>query len=229
MVYKWLNIGLSWLYPHLCPLCGTKSQSGFCAGCEQDLPVLQHHCLRCGIGLPDVCTTTCGHCQANPPYFQQVISAYLYQPPVSQLIAALKYQQRLSLLPAFATALVKCVQRNAIPVDVILPVPLHHSRVRTRGFNQSLELARHLARQMSLPIANNVERHLATASQASLSSQQRQQNVRGAFRICAPLHYRRIAIVDDVVTTGSTVNEIARLLKSGGADEIQVWCIARAV
>jgi ComF family protein len=113
-------------------------------------------------------------------------------------------------------------------VEALLPVPLHPSRVRLRGFNQSLELAKHLQRQLGLPILHCIERHKPTATQASLPAADRAANVKGAFRLCQPVLHQRIAIIDDVVTTGSTVNELAGILSAAGVAEIEVWCIARA-
>ena len=100
--------------------------------------------------------------------------------------------------------------------------------MRQRGFNQAVELARPIARRFEIPIMSELERHRATEAQSSLHASARQQNVRNAFRIKQPFHYRRVAIVDDVMTTGSTVNELAKLLADAGVEEIQVWCVARA-
>lgn len=228
MVYKWLKYSLSALYPHHCPLCGARSQSAFCTGCEQDMPRLLSACPQCGLELPAE-ALYCGHCQTNPPQYQRLYSPYAYAHPVSNLITAVKYQQRLSLIPVLAHAMTRRVTRQPIGVDALLPVPLHSARLRERGFNQSLELARVLSKQIAVPILHGIERHRATATQTTLPADQREQNVRGAFRLHQPIAHRRIAIVDDVVTTGSTVNEIAKLLRSAGVEEIEVWCIARAI
>ncbi len=229
MVYKWLNIGLSLLYPHACPLCGSRSPTPLCSGCEQDMPVLLSACPRCGIGLPtDSHHPQCGACLTEPPNYQRLLCPYAYQYPVSHLITALKYQHRLSLIPLLAGALTRHIGNAPLTIEALLPVPLHISRIRERGFNQSLEIARYLAKHFSLPILHNVERHKATATQTSLPAQERASNVRGAFRLRGPIQERRVAIIDDVVTTGSTVNELAGLLKAAGVEEIEVWCIARA-
>lgn len=229
MVYKWLNIGLSLLYPHACPLCGSRSPTPLCRGCKEDMPELLATCMRCGIGLPANSNNLhCGACLTEPPAYQKLLCAYAYQYPVNHLIMALKYQHRLSLIPVLAETLINQIGRATLNVDALLPVPLHVSRIRERGFNQSLEIARHLASHFSLPILHCVERHKATVTQASLPAADRASNVRDAFRLSAPIQQRRVAIIDDVVTTGSTVNEIAALLKSAGVGEIEVWCIARA-
>ena len=230
MVYKWLNYSLSLLYPHTCPLCGSRSATPLCRGCERDMPVLMTACHRCGIGLPTASKNQlCGACLTEPPDYQRLLCPYAYQYPVNHLIAALKYQHHLSLIPLLADSLTRHIEKETLSVDALLPVPLHLSRIRERGFNQSLEIVRYLASHFSLPILQNVERHKATAIQASLPAQERASNVCDAFRLRAPIYHRRVAIIDDVVTTGSTVNEIAKLLKSAGVEEIEVWCIARAV
>ena len=170
----------------------------------------------------------CGGCLQTPPYFHVTRSPYAYQAPISHLITALKYQRRLSLVPVLAGALAEHIENCSAVVDALLPVPLHTSKLRRRGFNQSLELARPLARRFGIPILHALQRHRATPAQSSLHADERRHNVRHAFRIAQPFDHQRVAIVDDVMTTGSTVNEIARLLATAGAEEIQVWCIARA-
>jgi len=230
MVYKWLNIALSLLYPHHCPLCGSPTPRPFCDACERDMPVLVSRCAQCGLGIPVVSNNLlCGQCQIRPPPFQRLLSPYAYTHPINHLIIGLKYQRQLSLVPVLADALANHVTRNLIGVDALLPVPLHPDRLRERGFNQSLELARHLRKRLDLPILDNIERHRATMTQSTLPAGARETNVRGAFRLREPVLPKRVAIVDDVVTTGSTVNEIANVLRSGGVETIEVWCVARAV
>lgn len=229
MVYKWLINSLFAVFPTRCHLCGALGAT-ICPGCQTDLPVLNSTCQRCGINLANSVTKThCGECISAPPYFHLTLSPFAYRPPLSQLITALKYQRRLSLVPFLAESLAQHVEHYTSSVDALLPVPLHISKLRQRGFNQALELARPLARRFGLPIMlHEIERQHATPSQMSLHADERQRNVRNAFRIRQPFHYKRIAIVDDVMTTGSTVNEIARLLVQAGVEEIQIWCIARA-
>ena len=229
MVYNWLINSLSALIPPRCHLCDTPGEP-LCVDCQADLPRLQRTCLRCGVALEtDTLTRFCGTCLHSPPYFQTTLSPYAYQAPVSHMITMLKYQRRLSLVPVLAGVLAEHVEHcSAGTVDALLPVPLHASKLRQRGFNQAMELARPLARRFGLPIMHQLERSRATEAQSSLHADERQQNVRNAFRIKQPFSYRRVAIVDDVMTTGSTVNEIARLLAMAGVEEIQIWCIARA-
>ena len=229
MVYNWLINSLRCLIPPRCHLCDVPGEH-LCADCQADLPRLQHACLRCGVALEtDTLARFCGTCLQSPPHFQMTFSPYAYQTPVNYLITALKYQGRLSLVPVLAGVLAEHVEHcSAEMVDALLPVPLHASKLRQRGFNQAHELARPLARRFGLPIMHQLERCRATEAQSSLHADERQQNVLNAFRIQQPFDYQRVAIVDDVMTTGSTVNEIARLLSNAGVKKIQVWCVARA-
>ena len=229
MVYNWLNNALQTILPLRCTICGAAGAL-ICSVCQADLPVLKSTCRRCGASLAKTNNQThCGECISAPPHYHLTLSPFAYRPPINQLIAALKYQRRLSLVPLLANSLARHVELYASSVDALLPVPLHASKLRQRGFNQALELARPLARGFGLPLMlHTVERQRATPSQLSLHADERQRNVRNAFRVRQPCHYKRIAIVDDVMTTGSTVNEIARLLVQVGVEEIQIWCIARA-
>ena len=228
MVYNWLINSLSAIIPPRCHLCDAPGKH-LCADCQADLPTRICHCRRCGVALEmDTLARFCGACLQSPPHFQLTLSPYTYHSPLSHLIMALKYQRRLSLVPVLAGVLAEHIEKCEVEVDALLPVPLHTSKLRQRGFNQALELARPLARQFGLPILHQLERHRATQAQSSLHADARQQNVRNAFRIKQPFDYRRVAIIDDVMTTGSTVNEIARLLKNAGVEEIQIWCVARA-
>ena len=154
---------------------------------------------------------------------------YLY--PVDQMVKKLKYQVRLDLVRSLTRPLIERIQREGVePPDCLVPTPLHRARQRHRGFNQAREIARALAQKLCLPVNDQlVRRHKDTAQQYRLRSEQRKKNVKGAFSILKPISYKRIAIVDDVLTSGATVNELARLLKGHGVEHVQVWCVARAI
>jgi len=118
---------------------------------------------------------------------------------------------------------------HALHVEALLPVPLHRAREADRGFNQAIEIAQAAGRELSLPVVCDASRRRhATIEQAGLDADARRHNLRGAFELVRPLGHRRIAIVDDVMTTGSTVEELARVLKAGGAQWVEVWAVARA-
>ena len=231
MVYKWLINSLSQLAPNQCHLCGEPNARAdeFCKACWQDLPRFKFSCTQCGNELATATKTPCGHCLKQPPAFDRVIASFAYDIPVRQLISRFKFIGQINLAPLLAKSLLLSIQDNPTELQAILPVPLHTSRLRDRGFNQAVELARPLASALQLPLLlNEVERNKQTEIQSSLSASQREQNLRGAFSLIKPLPYQRIAIVDDVMTTGSTAHELAKILKENGAEYVEVWCVARA-
>lgn len=155
---------------------------------------------------------------------------FRYQDVVVHLISALKFHQRLALARLFGQLLAEAALQHAggFWPDLLLPVPLHPARLRQRGYNQSLEVARVLGRWLDVGVAARwVTKVVATAPQQSLGRAERVENVRGVFYLRRPLTARRVAIIDDVMTTGATVNELARLLRASGAERVQAWVIAR--
>lgn len=146
------------------------------------------------------------------------------------LIQQMKFHQRLDLTQVLGNVLAGYIQSVCVDMpELIIPVPLHHSKLRERGFNQALEIARPLARQLQIPIdIHSTRRRLATRSQSLLPAGQRVQNVRNAFTVIRPIAARHIAIVDDVMTTGATVAELSRQCRLAGASRISVWVVARA-
>ena len=173
----------------------------------------------------------CGACLRKPPRYQSTHCAYRYSYPIDHLVRALKYHDRLTHARVLGELLAESLTRlrTAPWPKLLIPVPLADSRYRERGFNQASELAEQLQRRLAIPVrADLLARQRATREQAGLDRVGRHKNVRNAFAICAPLVVKHVAIVDDVVTTGSTVNEIARVLKRAGAEQIEVWAVARA-
>lgn len=236
MVYNVLRALGRNLFPPYCLLCLSSkavSDEYLCNGCARDLPWLRHCCDICSLPLPDTSNASrCGRCQQRLPPFDRCIGAFYYADPIAQLISDYKYRAKLNygrvLGLQLAARIADQYSQQRLP-DAVLPVPLHRSRLRKRGFNQSLELGKTVARQLRLPLANNhLVRCRATSSQKDLQLDDRQRNVRGAFAIRGndPLP-ASVALLDDVVTSGSTVAELARLLKNNGVTEVHVWCVAR--
>ena len=218
------------IMPAACRLCGValrRGEAGLCRGCHADLPHSGCACPRCGTALPEA--RVCGACLASPPRFDRVISAYAYAYPVDQLIVRLKYRRGLTLAQLLAHDLARRVRQLDAPLpDCLLPVPLHRARLWRRGYNQALEVARVLGRELDLPVCSDlVCRHRATPEQARLPLAARRANVRRAFALTRPAPYRRVAIVDDVLTSGATLGEVARVLHRGGIEEVQAWVLAR--
>ena len=181
----------------------------------------------CALPSPD--GQICGACLRHPPAWQRTRAALLYAFPVDGLIGALKYRGDLSLAPLLADCLAGNVEPGA--VEVLLPLPLHPARLAARGFNQAAELARPLARRLCLPLLPSATRRLRdTPPQAGLDRAARLKNLRGAFAVeREQVKGRRIAVLDDVMTSGATLGELARTLKQAGALEVECWVIARAL
>ncbi|MBI3547212.1 MAG: ComF family protein [Gammaproteobacteria bacterium] len=196
------------------------------------LPRIQSPCPRCAAqdATHDAPGMSCGACQKNPPAFVATHAAFRYAAPVDKLIQDLKYNRRLELsrvLGIYLTDYLK--QQEHILPDMIIPVPLHPTRLRERGYNQALEIARFVGAHFRLPVsATDVQRIRATLPQTELSREQRRKNMHGAFRARRAFTGLRIAIVDDVMTSGHTADALARCLTENGAAEVRVWVLARA-
>ena len=217
-----------------CVLCGdavTRSTS-LCKPCQNDLPILGNTCNQCGIPLESSHETQiCGQCLQQPPAVDYTLSLYHYEAPIDYLITQLKFQQQLPYAAILGYLLEKFVLKmNVLDLpDALLPVPLHSKRLVKRGFNQSLEISRPVANTMKLPILlNTVQRKRDTLMQVDLSAKERRKNVKNCFKLEKVPEYQHIVIIDDVVTTGSTINELAKLLKAAGVEKVGVWSIARA-
>lgn len=235
---KTVNIRLKnlqhWLLPGNCPLCAARAPRGrdLCPDCERSLPYLSAVCRRCAAPFhhPEASGGHCGRCQKQPPAFARAEAAFEYAPPVSQLIQDLKYHRQLynaRILGQYLAAHLET--RNHQLPDVMVPVPLHPARLRERGYNQALELARPLARRLQLPLKPGAVRRIrATPPQTQLPRKLREKNVRGVFRVDTDVERLRVAIVDDVMTSGHTVNALAACLRKAGAAEVVVWVVARA-
>ncbi len=212
-----------------CLLCGAASHDGLCcAACEADLTRLtEAHCPICA--LPTLVGSVCGECLQQPPPFDYTLAAFIYNFPLDKLIQALKFHERLVLVNFLADAVVKRV--NTKP-DCLVSLPLHPSRLRERGFNQSLLLARRISRRLDIPLlVDACERVRNTPPQSSLPWKERDKNMRQAF-VCKPdfdVHGKHVAIVDDVMTTGASIGELARALKQAGASEVSAWVVARTL
>lgn len=198
-----------------------------CAFCY--LPCISGHplCERCHAELPWLLP------EQNQPLANHVnsLSAFAYQPPISNLLLGIKFGKNLHELATLGelTATGLLPQLEQIP-EAILPVPLHVSRLHKRGFNQALELVRPLAKQLGAPLLTDViRRSKATRPQTELDSAQRQHNLRQAFQLDKPLRYKRLAIFDDVITTGATARELVALLQHNGAEQVEIWSCARAI
>ncbi|PKO89100.1 MAG: phosphoribosyltransferase [Betaproteobacteria bacterium HGW-Betaproteobacteria-12] len=215
------------LLPGTCLLCGGDAGKHLlCPDCHAELPAAPAiHCPQCA--EPTTHGERCGACLKEPPYFDRTVALWRYDFPVDRIIHALKYQHRISIAGWLGQSI--AVHLNADD-QWLIPMPLHPARLRERGFNQALEIARATARQLQLPMLGNcLARQRPTPPQAELTPPERRRNVRGAFACNADLSGRHIILVDDVMTTGASVGECARVLKLHGAREITVAVAARAL
>jgi len=223
---------LEWLLPTRCLLCGDRCPDlpNLCPGCVEDLPAVATPCPRCGASGP--AHALCPACLRRPPPFARSVCPYRYAPPVSDLVRRLKYHEALAAAVPLGLLLARRVRADGAPLPAhVVPVPLHPRRLRQRGFNQSLEIARVASRALGVPLAPGLARRVRHAPPQSRLARpaERRRNVRGAF--AAPRRVppgSHIALVDDVVTTGSTAASLARTLAHAGAAEISVWAVARA-
>jgi ComF family protein len=218
--------------PSVCAVCHGWGRSRICTDCLQRHAVPRTRCGLCAIRIPDG-ASTCGACLRNPPPFAHAVAAVDYRFPWSQLVTALKFHAALDLAPALAAALVAAVRASGRPLPVlVLPVPLSPERLAERGMNQAWELARRVAATLGLEArADVLARWVDTPHLADLPREERAACIRGAFGVApgrqGPLRGRRVALVDDVMTSGATAAEAARALLAGGASEVAVWVIAR--
>lgn len=229
MVNKWLNHVLERILPGRCLLCAVPAPAmvPLCAACAQGLPVIASACRRCGMSLP--VSGVCGECLRSPPAWDTAVAAWSYSGAIPWLMRRFKFDGSLVHGRVLAHGLAQRLCNGVPHPDVILPVPLHPHRLRRRGFNQALELARPVGRCLGVPVEPAMaQRVVRTAEQSALDAVGRRRNVRGAFSMSADLKGLSIAVVDDVMTTGHTVGELTRALRRAGAQTVHVWVCARA-
>lgn len=239
----WLSKLQHWVLPARCIACGNgagwrKLQDpspplDLCPACYAILPLNSNACRGCAIPLPTMQPDLlCGRCLVRPPRYQLSFCAYQYGYPMQHLIRHLKYHASLSHAQVLGSLLGDYLlerHTGAWP-DCFVPIPLHPARYRNRGYNQVIELGKYVQRKLQLEMRTDlVIRARNTVEQAGLSRRERRLNLRRAFVAKAEALPKHIAVLDDVITTGSTVNELSRVLKAAGAERIEIWGLARAV
>ena len=200
----------------------------WCEACDAALPYLgEPHCPVCA--LPTPAGEVCGHCLKDPPLFIRTTAVFGYAFPLDKLIQAMKYGEQLALANAFAEKLALRVNHSDLP-DYIIPMPLHPAKLRERGFNQSLLLAAKTARELGIELLPNAcQRVRDTPPQSALPWKERKKNMRDAFRCDVDLTGRHVALVDDVLTTGASLNALAGAVQKRGASGISAWVVARTL
>jgi ComF family protein len=239
-VYRTFDRCIGWLLPARCVLCRRPGQLvayDLCRHCEADIPLVTNPCPRCGLPRDDVAVDTtegCAWCRAQDLPYSRCVAPWAYDFPVTRMVQALKYEGALANARIFGARLAAAVANQGDLLDhgraLIVPMPLHVSRLVERGFNQSHEIARIVSRLLDLQLAGSGLRRIrSTAPQVGLTRQEHVHNLDGAFAADSSLVAgRHVALIDDVVTTGSTVAAAARALRLAGAAEVVVWAAARA-
>lgn len=229
---------IQWLLPATCVLCAENINRDIdlCFDCDNDVPRMNQACYRCAFPLKgNLCEQNlCGSCLQKPPAFDRTLALCRYEEPIITFINLLKFSGQLKYAKILNQLFINYIKSNNqylqhLP-ECIIPVPLHPSRLKERGFNQALELCRNVAKYFAIPILPNIcQRIRATTSQSLIAAKERQNNMKNAFVITQEFNAKHIAIIDDVVTTGSTIAEISKLFKSHGVKQIDIWCYAKTI
>ena len=220
------RLGLAFL-PARCLVCSEPGSRGqdLCAACRLELPFNRVACARCALPLP--VAGVCGACLKNPPPFTASRAALVYRFPADQLLPRLKFHGDLAAGRLLSQLMAEALADAPRP-QALVPLPLHPTRLRQRGYDQALELARPLARALALPLLTDVLRRVrATSPQSELDAASRRHNVRSAFAARPGDLPAHVALVDDVMTTGATLAEASRALLRAGVARVDLWVAAR--
>lgn len=246
MVNKWTRNVLGRWLPSACALCGAEARGGpVCGQCLDDLPRLGSACVRCGVPLPSAGlqgslagtpvpgVTLCGSCLREPPPLARCVAALEFRDTARALVHGLKFRGQLPFARPLGEVVARSVaERGPVEADLLLPVPLHPGRLRQRGFNQATEVARVVSRLLGMPLASpgTATRRRSTVAQTDLpGARARRRNVAGAFQVDSrEVSGRRVVLLDDVMTTGATLYELARTVGAAGARQVEAWACCRA-
>ncbi|MCP4492304.1 MAG: ComF family protein [Gammaproteobacteria bacterium] len=219
------------LDPQLCPGCAAKidNHQTFCTVCWHRLKSIGNPCRLCGLENQthdDICAA----CLYDPPRWQHLLTPYQYRGLARELLMQFKFSESLYLANALVKSALDYFDNQGPKPEVLLPVPLHHGRLMQRGYNQALEIAQLLSRELDIKVdRQSLQRLRHTEAQAGLSAYAREKNILKAFVCREALDYRHVAVVDDIVTTGATANEITKILHRAGVKTVEIWALARAV
>lgn len=218
------------LDPRLCPSCQhplNRSQM-FCSGCYKRLIEVTNPCQLCGLENHND-DKICPACLYDPPRWQTMIAPWQYRGLTRELLLQLKFSESLYLANSLVSSVIGHFKNTPTRPEVLLPVPLHQNRLFERGFNQAYEIARILSSQLDIKLDfKTLTRIRDTEAQAGLSASKREKNILKAFN-CQQTNYRHVAVVDDIITTGSTANEITKTLHRAGVETVEIWGLARVV
>lgn len=222
------------LYPNVCLRCEQVGENGLnlCAQCYAELVWNSSSCDRCALPLPGGKSSVCGACSNKELYFDYAFAPFIYKDFIQEVIPQFKFNQKFNYGSLLASLFCQSIEKTNLDLpDILLPVPLHKKRIKSRGFNQSLELARMIGKKLNIEVhRNSVKRIRDTHAQMKLPAKKRENNMKNAFVLDIKkqnLKNKHVAIVDDVMTTGNTVNEVAKCVRSASAARVDVWCMAR--
>lgn len=211
-----------------CALCRCLHDGPYavCSFCEAMLPRLGPACTHCATPLANTKQRLCSPCSKKKPALDQVFATYRFEEPLRTLLHDFKYRESLHLTQ-FLTSIMSNNSNQITQTECLIPVPSHKKRLKQRGFNHAVLLAQHLAKTIQRPcLTSHIQKIIDTPSQAKLDAPERRRNLQQAFRI-KPVPYQHVTLVDDLITTGSTANELAAALKAEGVTRVDLWCIAK--
>lgn len=217
------------LDPALCLGCTHELVAGqfFCSACLAELKLFDNPCTLCGLEI-QTSGIHCAACLHHPPAWQKLVAPLQYQGLARDLLIQLKFGESLYLADSLVSSVIHHFEASKPAPEVLLPVPLHRNRLFNRGYNQAFEIARSLSHLRDLPVDTRALcRTRDTDSQSGLSASQRQKNIRNAFIYRPTRSWSHVAVVDDIITTGSTAAEITRTLHRGGVERVEIWGLAR--
>ena len=229
LIHRLTQLITNILSADVCLACGHGIRQGedFCPACRKRIKRVANPCPACA--LPNrVNQGVCPTCLLNPPRWQKMTAPLQYRGLVRDYLIQLKFSDALHLGKSLCLQCLDCFEKESPRPEVLIPVPLHPQRLGERGYNQAFEIARICSRELNIPLNRRaLSRIRATPSQSGLSAAKRHTNIRNAFHYDPLQTYRHVALVDDIVTTASTVDEITRVLHRGGVESVEVWALAR--
>lgn len=217
--------------PSVCVLCSQYHREPYavCTHCTSLIKAIGPRCQHCAMPLPDESFPVCGICIKKRPKLDRVYTAYCFEEPLRTLIHEFKYSQGFYLRSMLVQLILDALTPDALNTECLIPVPLHKKRLQERGFNQAAILAKFLSKKTKRPYQLNLcEKMIHTKPQAGLEAKERQQNLTNAFQ-AQSTPFKHITLIDDLLTTGSTANELAHTFKAKGVIRVDLWCCARVI
>ncbi len=217
--------------PSLCILCHQyyQGKNTICPACIAHFPKIGPCCHHCACPLPSSTFLTCGKCTIEKPFINRIHVLYAYKEPLRNILHEFKYHSGIYLTSQMADLMVKEIPEELLSTQCFIPVPLHIKRLRERGYNQAALLAKALSRRFNIPCdVFSCTKIKHTIPQAQLNGKERQINFKNAFLV-KKIPFKHVTIIDDLLTTSSTGNELAHTLKKSGVTRVDLWCCARTI